>query len=39
MWTYLGHSEVELTHFRQDDAGESNANMNVQDKIVVVTGG
>lgn len=38
MWTYLGPSEVELTHFRRD-AGEATSNMNVQDKIVIVTGG
>ncbi|KAM6485788.1 hypothetical protein HDV62DRAFT_387217 [Trichoderma sp. SZMC 28011] len=39
MWTYSGPSEVDLTHIRQDGANDSNINMNVQDKIVVVTGG
>ncbi|KAM0265118.1 hypothetical protein ACHAQJ_000270 [Trichoderma viride] len=39
MWTYLGHSEVELTHFRRDDADKPKVNMDVQDKIVIVTGG
>lgn len=39
MWTYLGPSEVELTYCRQDGVDEPNINMNVQDKIVIVTGG
>lgn len=39
MWTYSGPSEVDLTHVQQDSAGEPNIKMNVQDKIVVVTGG
>lgn len=44
MWTYLGQFEMlDLRQFRQDNCDEHNnsntINMNVQDKIVIVTGG
>lgn len=46
MWTYLGQFEIlNLRQFRQDNCDEHNnnnknkINMNVQDKIVIVTGG